>query len=110
MYIPRIKDDDEFREEILSLKEYFDNVITRSTACKGIREAYYPLKFVYKVVFEIDILRKTQDYLMIYWPVKEHPDGKTFLSSPEGKRFLNVMYYFKHKYKIPEHHDALVVR
>lgn len=101
MYIPDIKNDIEFKEELISLKEYFNSIMNKGVMGSGLAEAYKPLLSICQIVLNNSPYNGKQEDFLTIWPIKEYQDGMDFLSSPEGKRFIDVLHYFAHYYKLP---------
>jgi hypothetical protein len=102
MYIPDIKNDIEFKEELISLKKYFNNIMKKGTVGNGLVEAYKPLLSICHIVLNNNPYSGKQEDFLTIWPIKEYQDGIDFLASPEGKRFIDVLHYFASHYKIPD--------
>ena len=98
-----IKNEIVFKENLVRLKEYFNDMMRKGVISPMYEEAYKPLKATFDIVFNNEILYGLQEKMAILWPIKDSfIEGENFLDSDIGKLYQEVIYYFAYYYKVPD--------
>lgn len=103
-YIPNIYNDEEFKEEILYLRRYFQDLEKNGKLTDGLKYIKeIRVEWLFEVVFNKKFFKGEQSRVAYIRDIEDnYQDGINFLSSLEGKRFIDVLHYFANIYKITD--------
>jgi hypothetical protein len=102
MELKIVINDNVFKQKLIELKDYFDSMMKLGVMPPLYEDSYKPLKVVYDVVFNNEIMYGLQKKTATFWPIKDNfADGEQFLNSELGQLLQEVVYYFAYNYIIP---------
>jgi hypothetical protein len=103
MELQLIKNEDDFKEKLEWVKNYFNEMMLNGIIDPLYEDAFKPIKNTYDIVFNNEILYGKQTGMATTWPLKDcYEKGEEFLNSEVGRLYQEVLYYFAYKYKVPE--------
>ena len=104
-YYPDIQNDIEFKKKIIQLEKCFKELEKKNQLTTGL--LYIKKKYlipIYGAVLNKKILKESPECYLDYAKVIPdlYQDGIDFLSTKNGKIFIDIIHYFANFYKVPD--------
>jgi len=102
MNLAIVHNDTIFKEKLIWLKNYFQDLKASGNWSSMYEDASKPLMNTYEIVFENKKLVGEQKRMSTFWPIKDgYSDGEKFLNSEIGILLQETIYYFSHHFILP---------